>query len=239
MRKISCLLITFLLSIRSLFVQVKVVTAAHCLAPFQGKKFASPPFGAGVGQRSLVEIFDNGRIPAVEGHIPAEYDPQSSTSTHDVGLIKLAKSVTNVTPACLAKSNPKDGYGNGLKAIGWGSTTRMVLNTQTGEWSGFTPPKRLKEADMKDVTSSAASCRNRPDLICIGPVTDGDASCKGDSGGSLVNGDDLVVGFTSFGGSKRISSTEYQTCNGDTAYTRASGAIAWIEKVINGTICTK
>jgi hypothetical protein len=225
--------------IRSYFVQVKVVTAAHCLVSFQGKKFASPPFGAGVGQRSLVEIFDNGRIPVVEAHIPAGYNPRTSTSAHDVALIKLSKSVTDVTPACLAEKNPKNGYGNDLKAIGWGSTTRMVLNTETGEWSGFTPAERLKEADMKDLTSSATSCKNRSDLVCIGPVTDGDASCKGDSGGSLVNSDGLVVGFTSFGGSKRISSTQYRTCNGDTAYTRASGAIDWIESVIDDTICTK
>lgn len=221
------------------FVQVKVATAAHCLVPFLGKNFTSPPLGAGVGQRSLVEIFDNGRIPVISGHISPGYNPKTSISKHDVALVKLSKSVTNAEPACLAKSDPKDGYGKKLKAIGWGNTLPMVYDTNTGKWSGIALAKRLKEADMEDLSGSAASCKIRSDLVCIGPITDGDASCKGDSGGSLVYDDNLVVGFTSFGGSKMVGDHQYQTCNGDTAYTRTSGTIAWIEKTINSTICTK
>ncbi|KAI8328787.1 trypsin-like cysteine/serine peptidase domain-containing protein [Chlamydoabsidia padenii] len=219
-----------------------VVTAAHCLAPFSTKSttFKSAPFGVGVGQRSLVDIYDNGRIPVSRIILSEDYDPKSSTSRHDIGLIKLARPVnTTVTPACLAKSDPIFGYSSPLMVIGWGSTTRMVFDGIRNTWTGYAPPKSLKEADMKDVSWTALNCFARSDLICINPVTSGDSSCKGDSGGSLVHGGDLVIGLTSFGGAKQVGIYKYQTCNGDAAYTRTSKYITWIEDNIGSSICSK
>ncbi|KAI8328785.1 hypothetical protein BC941DRAFT_476759 [Chlamydoabsidia padenii] len=123
--------------------------------------------------------------------------------------------------ACLTKEDPTTPYPSPLIAIGWGNTQPMVIDLPTNKWSGISPPRKLKQAKMDDVSAKSSICKGRPDLLCIQGISAGDGSCKGDSGGSSVSSDNRVVAITSFGGSKPVPRAyqKYQTCNGDAAYT--------------------
>lgn len=218
-----------------------VLTAAHCITPFMDrtKVWASPPVGVGNAEHDLVKIYEKGRIPVKRIIRPKEYSEADPTTPGDVALLELQDPLMNAQPACLVQD--EDGPFSSLTIIGWGNTERLILDQSTGKWSPpFKPARKLKEAAMKDVSLQEGTiCSKRSDLICIDSVKPGDSSCKGDSGGSLVYRDSLVVGITSFGGAKRVGDHTYETCNGDAVYTRISQYIDWIEENINDKLCIK
>jgi secreted trypsin-like serine protease len=193
--------------------------------------------GAGFGT-DLVEMYDTGRIVASKVIIKANYDSTEPTSKEDIALVKLSQPVATPHLACLAGTDPAPSE---MTVIGWGNVKPLVYDSAKNEWSGVEAPRSLKEAAVKDVTSSRDYCQKRPDLICIEGVKKGDASCKGDSGGSLVSSSNVVIGLTSFGGAAAVPGKNhfYQTCNGDAAYTRLAANIAWIEKNIGAKVCVK
>jgi secreted trypsin-like serine protease len=218
-----------------------VLTAAHCITPFMDrtKVWASPPVGVGNAQHDLKKIYEEGRIPVKRIIVPKEYSEADPTTPGDLALLELQDPLLDAQPACLVQD--KDSPFSPLTIIGWGNTERLFLDESTGKWSPpFKPARKLKEAAMKDVSLKEDTiCSKRSDLICIDATKAGDSSCKGDSGGSLVYKNNLVVGITSFGGAKRIGDHTYETCNGDAVYTRLSQYIDWIEENINDKVCIK
>ncbi|KAI8328786.1 trypsin-like cysteine/serine peptidase domain-containing protein [Chlamydoabsidia padenii] len=219
-----------------------VLTAAHCVVDYNtmDTPLDAKSIGAGIGGKDLVNIYDTGRIPASQVIIKKGYRSSSPSSKEDIALVKLSKSATGEL-ACLAKKDPTTPYPSPLTAIGWGNTQPMVIDLPTNEWSEISPPRKLKQAKMDDVSAKSSICKGRPDLLCIQGISAGDGSCKGDSGGSLVSSDNRVVAITSFGGSKPVPRAyqKYQTCNGDAAYTRVAANIKWIEDNIKAKVCAK
>lgn len=223
-----------------------VLTAAHCLIPYMDdKQFDAPAFGAGVEGRNLIEMYDNGRVPIIRAIIPSGYDASDGASPYDIALLQLESSMDSTPLACLSKRRRRrrwhhhHQYSGPLKAIGWGNTHPVVVNLYTNEMTGLAPSKTLKEAWMTDVSRAAPSCATRPDLVCVSPVTQGDAICLGDSGGALLSSSETVVGIASFGMGRNVGSNKYATCEGDAVYTHVPDYIEWIKSEINSTLCTR
>lgn len=160
-----------------------ILTAAHCAVAISSNRI-----GVGVGNgHDLVTIFDNQRLPIKKVIIPENYNSKSASSVGDLALLQLATPLQlnqTVSPACFLKRNERP-YKSKLSVTGWGSVKRMQLNIITGRWNGFKGSQLLKEADFNDSSLTSKSCSDRPDLICISPINEGDSSCKGDSGGPV------------------------------------------------------
>ncbi|CAO3588511.1 unnamed protein product [Absidia cylindrospora] len=220
-----------------------VVTAAHCVVDTLTKDIPLPldEIGVGAGSNDLVQIYNQGRIPASQVIIKPGYHSDSANSMEDIALVKLSRpiDVNRIKPACLSKVDvpPNQLYKDPLTAIGWGNVNPLVLDKLSGQWSGIQAPQRMKQVSMKDASNASQFCQRRPDLICINPTTPKQGPCKGDSGGSLVMKNTVVVGLTSFGGSIKVGDFKIQTCNGDAAYTRISKQIAWIQSIVKDRIC--
>ncbi|SAL96521.1 hypothetical protein [Absidia glauca] len=216
-----------------------VLTAAHCVVDEKTKASPLPAatIGAGFGT-DLVEMYDTGRTVASKVIIKANYDSVEPTSKEDIALIKLSQPVATPHLGCLAGT---DSAPSEMTVIGWGNVNPLIYDSAKNEWSGVEAPRVLKEAAVKDITSTASYCQERPDLICIEGVKKGDSSCKGDSGGSLVSSNNVVIGLTSFGPTTDVPGKNhfYQTCNGEAAYTRLAANIAWIEQNIGAKVCVK
>lgn len=225
-----------------------VLTAAHCLIPYMDDgHFDAPAFGAGIGGRDLIEMYDDGRFPIIRAIIPSGYDATDGASPYDIALLQLESSVDSTPLACLSKRQRRPHHHllhhfrhrPPLKAVGWGNTQPMIVNLYTHEMTGLAPSATLKEAWMMDVSRAAPSCATRPDLLCVSPVTQGDAICLGDSGGALLSSSETVVGIASFGIGRNLGNNKYSTCEGDAVYTHVPDYIEWIETEINSTLCTR
>ncbi|CAO3588509.1 unnamed protein product [Absidia cylindrospora] len=189
-----------------------VITAAHCVVDGSTKNDPMPLDRIGVGaghHHDLIEMYDQGRVPASHVMIKPGYHSDAINSIDDIALVKLREPIANVKPACVPNQhddNETSYSKNGtLTTVGWGNVQPLELDDQTsGQWTGIQLPRRLKQVDMKDVSSTSQYCVDRRDLICVAPVTPNQGPAKGDNGGSLVVDKTTVVGLTSFGGATSI-----------------------------------
>ncbi|CAO3588510.1 unnamed protein product [Absidia cylindrospora] len=153
-----------------------VLTAAHCVVNPLTKDDPRPldQVGVGLGSNDLIQLYNQGRIPASQVVIKPGYHADSASSMEDIALVKLSQPIdlNKVRPACLSKLDvqPYQVFQNPLTAIGWGNIYPLVLDQLSGQWSGVQPAQRMKQVAMRDVSPQSKSCKGRPDLICIDPT---------------------------------------------------------------------
>ena len=179
----------------SLIAPDRILTAAHCTGPDQGRDPPFPPenYFVGIGQVNLDRLTpDNGfGVTAVHRH--PRYDPDDPTTQQafDVAVLVLDRPV----PPAIGTSVPFvgsgdtrfDGAGQPLEVAGWGPPPLAG------------PPRR--SCSPSTSTSSATRTAPRPtgrrrrsirqSMLCAGAP--GRDSCQGDSGGPLFA--TVVVGF--------------------------------------------
>lgn len=176
-----------------------VLTAAHCYDEAEGI-----PTSVRVGGRVVRRVVAV-RIPAAYGRLPVA---DAYLSGADVALLRLAKPVTDVTPAVLPdEASPSTAgtarvYGYGLDQNGRDPQRlgARIVDLESGAWAStlypFLPAKQIsasgnRPVDTVDDTGAAVSI----------PRHDG-AVCEGDSGGPLVADGatgPVVIGVVSYG----------------------------------------
>ncbi|XP_022919636.1 phenoloxidase-activating factor 1-like [Onthophagus taurus] len=213
-----------------------VITAAHCLIGAI-RTFIGDLISVRLGEFNtqtakdcvLTQGFnlcaDDPVNVGVSGTIPhPQYDDTSRDRLFDIGLVRLQRSVTYsdyIRPICLPSPNERATVGNFLTVVGWG-------RTETGRYS---PTKQKLLVPVVEPNRCAATFRTqrvtlRDSQLCAGGEKDKD-SCKGDSGGPLLNlrnnGQYFIEGVVSFGA----------TCGTEGwpgIYTRVSSYLSWIKQ---------
>lgn len=160
-----------------------VLTAAHCIQ--------------GVSATSVRVMFgtidinkSTGVMRGAAQVIPHPMFSINALGKHDIGLIKLAAPVTDVTPIPVNLVKEKAPVGIHVTMVGFGTTA-----------SGGTGPTGVQM--MVEQTSIACNsfAGSDNDLLCFSQVS-GKGKCQGDSGGpsfAMIDGRMTQVGVTSFG----------------------------------------
>lgn len=160
-----------------------VLTAAHCLqgvAPTGAKVH----FGTVNLGRSLGNVIDSTAV------YPKPTFSINSLGKNDIGLIKLSKPVTDITPVPVNLFAEKAPVGIKVTMVGFGATA-------TGG-GGSVGVEYVVEQTSTACSSFAGS---DSDLLCFNQIS-GKGKCQGDSGGpsfAMVDGRLTQVGVTSFG----------------------------------------
>jgi uncharacterized protein (TIGR03382 family) len=160
-----------------------VLTAAHCV---QGVSAAGIQVHFGT-----VSVFSKPGVTI--GASMAIAKPGFSTNNlgkNDIGLIKLAKSVNDITPVPVNLLAEKAPVGIKVTMVGYGATSvggGGNIGTQYVVEQTSTPCNSFAGSDA--------------DLLCFNQVS-GKGKCQGDSGGpsfAMIDGRMVQVGVTSFG----------------------------------------
>lgn len=149
-----------------------VLTAAHCVDP------------AVIGQnaRFQVVVVANGRqqrLAVASTAFDPQWNPNQLQNGHDVGIVRLAQA-TNLRPIPVSRAAPN--LGQPVRIVGFGS------NQHDNSGSGVKRQAQVAIAGINDR------------LIQLGDSTR--QTCHGDSGGPAlqrINGQEVIVGITSFG----------------------------------------
>lgn len=168
-----------------------VLTAAHCVQPAE----------LGVATQTLVTSSIRVHLGTVNLHTSSGSVHTASESyahpgfdikalgKHDIGLIKLAQPVTDVTPAPVNLATAKAPLGTAVTLVGFGKTA-STDNTTVGV-----------EYTVGQTTIACSGLGTDADLLCFNQVS-GKGTCSGDSGGpafATIDGVRTQVGVTSFG----------------------------------------
>lgn len=167
-----------------------VLTAAHCVTNFQDNTLRRPRTMAvyvgnterGEGSEYLVD----------QVVVPEIFNLEQNGFLGDIALLELSKSV-NKTEAIISKEPIDESI---LTAVGWGYTSENgVLST----WLQHTLLTKLSD-EVCDQFHTTKNLGQRPvDHFCAGDMSTGADTCRGDSGGPLLEGDSHLVGLTSYG----------------------------------------
>ncbi|KAJ1902450.1 hypothetical protein LPJ66_000062 [Kickxella alabastrina] len=166
-----------------------IVTAAHCI-----KSASASDITVYIGQDQY-NPDPSKSAQVVEVHNHPQYDDTSMVN--DISLLRLASSISSNPASTISIDNSTVGDGTKVTALGWGYTSE----------TGTSSSKNLKKGEL--TTLSKADCGSRDTKftgndgprICVAADT-GTDTCPGDSGGPLirkVNGENVLVGITSFG----------------------------------------
>jgi uncharacterized protein (TIGR03382 family) len=160
-----------------------VLTAAHCL---QGVS----PTGAKVHFGTVNLNQSLGMTVTSAAVYPKPSFSINALGKNDIGLIKLSKAVTDVTPVPVNLVSEKAPVGIKLTQVGFGATAQGGGGSIGVEYV---------------VDQTSVSCTgfgvNDADLLCFNQ-TSGTGKCQGDSGGpsfAMIDGRLTQVGVTSFG----------------------------------------
>lgn len=170
-----------------------VLTAAHCISPsVLGLPSQEAVTSGTTVHFNTVNLFENaGTVVRASGTFPKPNFNVQSLGQNDIGLIKLATPVTNITPTPINFDAQMAPIGITVLMVGFGATA---------EGGGGSVGRQFALANR---TSSACSSFGASDanLLCFNQ-TDNAGKCQGDSGGpsfAMIGGVQTVVGVTSFG----------------------------------------
>ncbi|XP_035665561.1 uncharacterized protein LOC118408809, partial [Branchiostoma floridae] len=211
-----------------------VVTAAHCLEPFNSQIYSNNPWWEdyGVvlgGRRSAYSPFEEGReVPGIR-HAVIHKDYDKGSTKNDIAVLQLKSYEDNdyINSACLPEVDTEFGTNSHCFITGWG-------NTENGTLADF-----LQEARVGLIPDSAclsnASYGSRfyqEEMICAGYWDGKVDTCQGDSGGPLVCAREdnrwYLTGVTSWGDGCGIARKP-----GISA--RVTNYIDWIKSIMNNT----
>lgn len=168
-----------------------ILTAAHCVSPAvigmsQSQITASVKVHFGTVNIRTAQ----GTVVRASETIPHSGFDINNLGVHDIGLIKLATPVTNVTPVPVNLVTADAPVGMALTMVGFGATAQGGGGSVGVEY-------------IVAQTSIACSPGVGTDanLLCFNQVS-GKGKCEGDSGGpsfAAIRGTQVQVGITSFG----------------------------------------
>nr|XP_019960557.1 PREDICTED: mast cell tryptase-like [Paralichthys olivaceus] len=169
-----------------------ILTAAHCMS--ESGKGLTIYLGS---QRQSVS--DPNEVSRTIAEIKCHPSYEELTNDNDICLLKLSSPVTFnsfVYPVCLPTANSTFYSELSSWVAGWGST-------RPNEWR---PSDTLQEVNLPIVGNNQCRCKQRflitDNMICAGGNKEGNDTCRGDSGGALVNkfgGRWVQSGIVSFG----------------------------------------
>ena len=171
-----------------------VLTAGHCVDPsvlgFKSQEEVTAAMQVHFHTVDLLQ--DPGTVAtAVATFKDPEFD-KSKLGTHDIGLIKLARSVTDVVPSPINLDAKLAPVGMSVTMVGYGSTEQGAQGSV-----GIQFDLRGRKA----VGCPGLDLGSDANLLCF-EQADNKGTCQGDSGGpafAMINGALTVVGVTSFG----------------------------------------
>jgi MYXO-CTERM domain-containing protein len=169
-----------------------VLTAAHCISPGVIGYSSQQEVTANTQVVLDAENIFNGSGRAIRA---AETYPHpdfslSSLGDNDIGLIRLAQSVTDREPTPINRLHEDAPVGLSVTMVGYGAS--QVGGGGAGQLFVL-PEKKATACANYGVTDSKLLCYSQ---------TDGSGKCEGDSGGpsyAVIGGVQRVVGVTSFG----------------------------------------
>ncbi len=155
-----------------------------------------------MGDIALLELTEpvNATLATLPSLAEAEPPAVSIPPAPELAPVASLNGSLELLPA-LAPDAPTDGATDGarpLAAIGWGFTSDVsILSTSLME----TLLARLSDEDCQAFHESKGLGEKPVDHFCAGDATGAD-TCRGDSGGPLLDGDSEVIGITSYGASE-------------------------------------
>lgn len=196
-----------------------VLTAAHCVTPQQGVPLIAPivKFYVGTDARGTQWTGPiTGTLYQAEEFVPHPlYNPEDMSIGHDIGLVKLAKPVEDVTPAAINTTALRGSQlGAQVLYVGFGASNGKK---QTG--SGVKRSTTMPLTWIED-----ASYYTEPE---------GSGTCQGDSGGPgllQIEGEWKVIGVVS-AGTVDPTSTGDPCLEGYGIYSRVDAYASWISQV--------
>ena len=183
-----------------------IITAAHCLQTPNASNLVH--VGA---YQSLIGMQRN--VTAVGVH--PEYS--AKTMKYDLMIMKLSEPVNNVSPVQLNIAPEVPAVGETLTVVGMGAVTPSSTK-------GFS---LLQEGNIMALNATKCSIpygklwQGEESMLCAGNAEEGVDSCRGDSGGPLLDENNILVGVISVG----------MTCgdkNFPGIYARISSSAYWI-----------
>jgi trypsin len=170
-----------------------VLTAAHCIeatvVQLPSQEAVTESIRVHFGTVNLLE--SEGEVRTAALTIPRSGFSFANLGQLDIGLIKLAQPVTDITPAPVNLDPARAPVGTTVTMVGFGATERAGAGTVG------------VELVLDGRTSTACSVYGLSDanVLCFSQ-TDSKGKCRGDSGGpsfALIDGTLTVVGVTSLG----------------------------------------
>lgn len=206
----------------SLIGEKYVLTAAHCV-----EGLSTDDFDVIVGINNLNNSSEQGQRVAIERfYIHQDYQDL----LNDIALLEIATPVHGVTPSVLAGASTRTNTPDGtvLTVAGWGSTTPEYGNhTQSAQLLQVDAPL-VNQTLCSNVFSGVSVNEDSPNF-CAGIATEGYDSCRGDSGGPIVNKNTGVqLGLVSFGSRQCGEENTYGV------YTNLSYYAEWLEQHTQG-----
>lgn len=174
-----------------------VLTAAHCIAPFNGNYTNLRILVGATTLSTTTTGTHETRLPE-EVYVHEDYQ-SGATYNNDIALIKLSSAVTT-TPIDDVSTTTTPYYADGdtAYAAGWGDTTASSATTDYPSIMRFVDVGIVADA----VCSSTYDDEYTTNMFCAGYVGGGKDSCQGDSGGPLYiddSGSQYLVGIVSWG----------------------------------------
>jgi MYXO-CTERM domain-containing protein len=178
----------------TLITPVWVLTAAHCVDPtVVGMGSQDQVTSAARIHFNTVDVFnDAGTVATAVATFKDPLFNKDRLGTNDIGLIKLAKPVTNVDPSPINLEAATAPVGTVVTFVGYGSTANSASGTVGVQFA---------LDDRKSVSCPSLGIGADNNLLCFSQA-DNKGTCQGDSGGpsfAMIAGAVTVVGVTSFG----------------------------------------
>lgn len=193
--------------------QIKAVVGLHKISEYKNKRSDDLD---GPNEMSLKNF-----------HVHPDYD--CSKVANDIALIELHEPIkfrSNVRPICVAASSESIREGAPGLVSGWGWTNE---DQNIGDRADHLQQATVEFWDNNKCTESFRSHKKLIEIsatqVCAGKATGGIDSCFADSGGPLINEDNVIVGVVSTGiGCARPGLPG--------VYTRVSEYTDWMETVM-------
>jgi hypothetical protein len=169
-----------------------VMTAAHCVSPgVLGLSSQQAVTQSVKVHFNTVSLQNPGTIITATETIPNPGFSLNTLGKSDVGLIKLATSVTDITPVPVNFDPTSAPVGIQVTMVGFGATAQGGGGSVGVEYV----------VAQTSVACSGTGAGTDANLLCFNQVS-GKGKCEGDSGGpsfAMVQGRMVQVGITSFG----------------------------------------
>ena len=165
-------------------------------------------------------------------------------ANNDLSIFKLKKSLNfnaQIQPGCLNLTKQTT-YDN-LKVVGYGSVTPVNFTSDL-QILGYSPPKTLREGQVRDITTRNCGGPLSNEFICVNGIEGSNKTnvCLGDTGSPLIsewNGKSFVVGLTGFPFMKVQSGGILELCTTGNFAARLSSPTSkdFIESVVGEDYC--
>lgn len=171
-----------------------ILTAAHCVDPdVLGMASQDAVTAATTVHFGTVDLLrDPGTVVAASATYKDPDFVKTKLGSNDIGLIKLAHSVTDIAPMPINLSAAAAPVGTRVTMVGYGSTERGAMGDV-----GI----QFELLNRTSVACPSLDIGKDENLLCFSQ-TDNMGTCQGDSGGpafASINRVTTIVGVTSFG----------------------------------------